>query len=381
MNIIELIESQLDDRFTTAAASETGLTAEETRTTTRAAIPALLAGLLGALSKPSGTKALGSIMKDQNMLGSVSSMLTGTGTQSMVGTGINGLTSLLGEGKLSSLVNAIGGFSGISQGQSRSLIGMLFPVVMGVLGRDQRGGTGNVDGITRLLKSQKQEIAEAMPAGVASSLRSSGMLDALDETPSRPRTAASATSTTTTADTAPRYAASTHRPVQKNRNWFWPIAAGLAALALVIWGLTQFGDDEPDTRIAADNTDETTQLAAVSPADIDLRVGGVDLRQRLTGVFDRASQSLRGVTDASSAEAAMPTLSEVNDDLDGMMPLVNQLPESARNAFADFARSGYGRLESEIDRIDSIPGIPDSVRQVIGEISGKLESFFARGRG
>src|SRR5690606_8392516 len=192
------------------------------------------------------------------------------------------------------------------------------------------------------------------------------------------RTTASATAASAS---TPRYAASMHRPVEKKRSWFWPIAAGLAALALVVWGLTQFTDDEPDRRIAADTSLETTQLAAVAPSDIDLRVGDVDLRQQLTGVFDRASQSLRGVTDAASAEAALPTLSELNDDVDNMLPLIDRLPESARNAFADFARSGYSRLETEIDRIESIPAIPDGVKQVVRDLSGKLESFFARGRG
>jgi len=39
------------------------------------------------------------------------------------------------------------------------------------------------------------------------------------------------------------------------------------------------------------------------------------------------------------------------------------------------------RLETEIDRIESIPAIPDGVKQVVRDLSGKLESFFARGRG
>src|SRR5690606_22770689 len=64
MNIIELIESQLDDRFTQTATRETGLSADQTRTATRAAIPALLASLLSAFSKPGGMKALGSLLKD-----------------------------------------------------------------------------------------------------------------------------------------------------------------------------------------------------------------------------------------------------------------------------------------------------------------------------
>lgn len=376
MNIIELIESQLDDRFTQAAASETGLSADETRTTTRAAIPALLASLLSAISKPAGSKALGSVLKDPSLLGNLSSMLTGSGTRSAAGTGIRALTSLLGEGKLSSLANAIGGFSGIGANQSRSLIGMLFPLVMGVLGREQRGGGGtpSVDGIARLLSSQKHEIANAMPAGLASSLRSTGILDALEDEPTR-RTAGTASTAST-----PRYETTTQRPAQRNRSWFWPVAAGVAALALVVWGLTRLGDDDEDTRIAADRDADTTDLAA-APPNVDLSVGGVDLRQELTSVVDRATQSLRGVTDATSAEAALPTLSELNDDLDNMTPMVDRLPEPARNAFADFARTSHGRLSGEIDRIESIPGVPENVKQVVREIGSKVEGFFTRGRG
>lgn len=375
MNIIERIESQLDDRFINAVSSETGLAPEETRTGTRAAIPALLASLLSATSKPAGAKALGSVLKEQNLLGNLSAMLTGSDTRSMMSTGVSALTSLLGEGKLSGLANAIGGFAGIGQSQSRSLIGMLFPVALGVLGQGQRG-TPSVDGILRSLRGQKNEIADAIPASVASSLHSTGLLDALEEGPAPRRQAASATATSaTSAAAAPRYASASPRPAERKRSRFWPIAAGLGVLALAAWGLTRFMDNEPDRR------SETTQVASLGASDIDLSVGNVDLREEMTSVVDRASQSLRGVTDADSARAALPTLTELNGDLDNMTPLVNRLPEPARNAFAQLARSGHGRLEGEVDRIQSIPAVPDNVKQVVRELSGKLESFFARGRG
>lgn len=386
MNIIERIESQLDDRFINSVSTETGLGREETKTTTRAAVPALLASLMSAISKPAGAKALGSALKDQNLLGNISSMLSGSdgsagsGTPSLMSTGVNMLTSLLGEGKLSGLANAVGSFSGIGQSQSRSLLGMLFPVALGVLGQGQ-GGTPSVDGILRTLKGQKNEIADAIPASVASSLHSTGLLDALEEERAPRRPAASATATSTASGTTPRYAAASQRPVERKRNWFWPVAASLGVLALAAWGLTRFMDDEPDRRIAADTDSETTQVAALPASDIDLRVGDVDLRQQMTSVVDRASQSLRGVTDADSARAALPTLTELNGDLNTMTPLVDRLPEPARNAFAQIARSGHGRLEAEVDRIESIPAVPDNVKQVVRELSGKLESFFARGRG
>ena len=383
MNIIERIESQLDDRFINAVSTETGLGPEETRTGTRAAVPALLASLMSAISKPAGAKALGSVMKDQNMLGNVSSMLTGSGTRSLMSTGVNALTSLLGEGKLAGLSNAIGSFAGVGPSQSRSLIGMLFPVALGVLGQGQRG-TPSVDGILRTLRGQRNEIADAMPASVASSLHSTGLLDALEEEPATRRSAASATATSTTSTTSattPRYATASTRPPERKGSRFWPIAAGLAVLALAVWGLTRFMDNEPDRQIAADRASESTQVAALGDSDIDLSVGNVDLRQQMTSVVDRASQSLQGVTDEDSARAALPTLAELNGDLDNMTPLVDRLPEPARNAFAQIARSGHGRLEAEVDRIESIPAVPDNVKQVVRELSGKLESFFARGRG
>src|SRR5690606_38220492 len=105
------------------------------------AVPALLASLMSAISKPAGAKALGSALKDQSLLGNISSMLSGSGgssSRSLMSTGVNLLTSLLGEGKLSGLANAIGSFSGVGQSQSRSLLGMLFPVALGVLGQGQR---------------------------------------------------------------------------------------------------------------------------------------------------------------------------------------------------------------------------------------------------
>src|SRR5690606_956655 len=155
-----------------------------------------------------------------------------------------------------------------------------------------RGEPRSADGIARLLSSQKHEIATAMPASVASSLRSTGMLDALDGDAQRPRAG-----TTRTAERASRHTADISRAPERKRNWLWPIAAAAAALALVVWGLNRVGDDEPERRIAAEDSDRPTQVAAVAPSDIDLTVGDVDLRESMTSVVDRASQSLRGVMD------------------------------------------------------------------------------------
>lgn len=418
MNIIELIMSRLDDRFFDDAAHETGLSAEQTRTTTRAAIPALLTGLVSAIRRPTGTGSLGTSSGDGNLFGglssTLSSTLTGSGARVSSADGLGAVTTMLGEGRLASIVNAISGHSGANASQSRSLLGMLFPAVMGILGREQRSGAGgsgasgamSLDGIARFLQGRRHEIAEALPAGVASSLRADGMLDDLEDEPGHDSAAAyrAGASRDTTArtgsargtagaprTTVPRHTATPLR-AEKDRNWFWPVAAGLAALALVVWGVTQLGDDEPDRTVTADTqapaaepavepADEPVQIAALPASERDLRVGNVDLGESLNDTVNQATATLSGISDEASAEAATPQLIALNEDLDALIPMADQLPESARSTFGSLAQDSYARVETEIDRIESLQAVPAATKDAARDLGSKLQSMFAPGRG
>ena len=53
-------------------------------------------------------------------------------------------------------------------------------MVVGALGQQQRSGGLDANGLANLLSSQKDQIAAAMPSGLANMMGARGMLDALD---------------------------------------------------------------------------------------------------------------------------------------------------------------------------------------------------------
>jgi hypothetical protein len=144
-------------------------------------VPALLAAFSGVAAKPGGSQILADAVKNQSgVLDNVMSMVGGGSPSSLVDRGSNMLASLLGSHDQSALAGAVGKFAGIGQSTGSSLIGMLAPVVMGVIGK-QIGSRGlDAGSVGGLLASQKEQIAQALPQGFGRLLGDTGILDSLD---------------------------------------------------------------------------------------------------------------------------------------------------------------------------------------------------------
>ncbi|HEX6999168.1 MAG TPA: DUF937 domain-containing protein [Gammaproteobacteria bacterium] len=379
INIIELVKDQIDDGFLDTAASVTGLDATRARSAVGGAIPAVLAGLVSATSKPSGRNALAAALQDQDpeLLDKLSSMRSGESRQSLIGSGLQSMTSLLGEGQLGRLASSLGGFAGIGQTGAKSLVGLVAPAVLGVIGREQKTRGLDINGVTDLLGQQRGNIASALPAGLASALGPTGLLDDSGQT-ARSTARAGAAS----ARTAARPMRASAAPPDRRRNWPIFVIAGLAALAVLAWALTRAPDRdravEPGPATAERGVDADRGQAAVPRAGTaSLMVGNVDVGQELTEITDGMSTTMRGVTDEASAEAALPMLSALGEQLDGLMPLVDRLPEHAKPAFTAMARDKATALRGEVDRISSMSGIPESVKSVVAMLHAKLDSLVA----
>ena len=100
------------------------------------------------------------------------------------------------------LIGAISKFTGLGQGASGSLLGMLAPIVMGTIGLHQSAaGALNAKGITNLFESQKDHIAAAMPSGFGNLLSGTGLLNSLGDA-ARTATAEGAEATRAATSTA-----------------------------------------------------------------------------------------------------------------------------------------------------------------------------------
>ncbi len=84
------------------------------------------------------------------------------------------LSSLLGDNFLQTLSSVIAQFSGLGQGDAKDLLGLLAPLVLGFLRREQVARGLDSRGLASLLATQRDNIRRAMPAEMATRLQDSG---------------------------------------------------------------------------------------------------------------------------------------------------------------------------------------------------------------
>ena len=148
-NLVSNITQILSSNLMTRVASSLGLDRAQVERALQAGVPALLAALSSLVSTPRGATALSAAVAQQQpgVLSSLASTIGGSGQKALIDTGASVLTSLLGSSTLSTLTNAVGQYAGIGDSGSKSLMGLLGPVVMGVLGQQQRASGLNSSGL------------------------------------------------------------------------------------------------------------------------------------------------------------------------------------------------------------------------------------------
>jgi len=158
-----------------------GLNRSDAQSGVSAVVPALLAAFSGLADKPGGAQSLVNTVKQQSgVLDNFAGMIGGNNLSSFIERGSSLLTSLLGSHDQSALTGAVARFAGLGQNKATSLLGMLAPVVMGLIGRQI--GTRGVDigSLTSLLASQKEQIAQALPNGMGELLDRTGLSSGLE---------------------------------------------------------------------------------------------------------------------------------------------------------------------------------------------------------
>jgi Bacterial protein of unknown function (DUF937) len=327
----------------------------------RAAIalgPAILGSLSHAASTPEGARKLANTVSQQSpsILDTLGSMIGGAGQQTLVKDGVNTLSLLLGGSGVSALAGAVGRLTGIPQGASSSLIGMLTPAVLGVLGKQQAAQGLDASGLARLLAAQKDNISAALPAGFGDMLRASGApgfatVGAQAPEPRRAPPAESASQSST---------------------WGWVLGA-VAAAALAWWffGPTRIAEQTKTT------PPPVVEQTKTPPAQVagNLSVDGVDLKSSLKTGIDGLKTTLQGISDAASAKAALPPLEKEGQQFDKLRDLAGKLPMDGKTAFAALVAQLRPSIDDLFNKVLAIPGVGDIAKPVIDGLRAKLDAL------
>ncbi len=219
-----------------------------------AGIPGVLAAFTSLVGRPGGTARLADAVTQQQP-GALANLAGAgvAGQRDMVDSGLGTLASLLGGSSTSTLAQAIGRYAGIGEVGSKGLLGLLGPLVLGVLGQQQRASGLDASGLGQLLQSQSGNIMRAMPQGFARQLNEAGIVD----TPV----------TSMTSSSRPRSESGAER------NWVMP---ALAVLALLGLGWYMFGRNHEQnvaTAPPATTSDQTGHPLMVSEVEAAQWIG------------------------------------------------------------------------------------------------------------
>jgi hypothetical protein len=362
MNLVDMILKLIGTGNTTNAISSVlGLNQDQTKRATIAAVPTLLAGLTHLSSTPQGAEQLSSAVsrQDTGLLDNLSDSISGQGI-SLADRGSDLLGSLLGGGTTSKLSGILSRFTGVGEGATGRLMGLLTPAILGVLGQQQRNQGLDASGLAHLLAGQKDNIRAAVPAGLGTMLSS--------VLPGASQLFETGRPTARTPEEAGRRTVGASAPLRKSSvlQWAIPLLLILGALGLFLFWSTR----HRAAREAA--------VAPRAPAERETRgapVAGV--ASEASQLITQATKVFGGIGDAASAQAAAPTLEDINGRLAGLRPLWDQLPSTARTSAQETLRPQVDRLKQAAQSVLDKPGVADAVRPQIEQIITNVDALAA----
>jgi len=379
-NFVSVVMQFLTPDMIAKIASALGLDRTVAQKAVGGAVPALLSSLADAATTPGGVRQLSNILAQQQSgsLDTIKNLLEGSSQdqKALAMTGAGLLSSLFGGGVFGTMAQAIAKFSGIDEGASQSMLGMLAPVVFGALGQQQRSAGLDAGGLASQLISQKDQIAAAIPSGLMDQLSAAGLVDKAE---GHMRSGAAATSAAggriigaseqkITGIGREAYATAGKTSSQLP---YW--LAGLAVLAGVAWFVVGRTGNE---RVAELPRPAATQPAGtVGMAAPNLTVGGVNLANEVNSSVGALRSALPGITDAASAQAALPSIQQATAQLNDVNTRAANLAPEGRIALAKLIAVATPSVNQMCDKALATPGVAAVAKPAIDELRSRLDTL------
>jgi hypothetical protein len=383
VNLVQMVMQLLTPDMIAKIASALGLDRSLVQKMINGAVPSLLASVADVASTPTGARQLANTLSQQqagSLEGLLAGLSQGSGRDALLNAGSNLLSGLFGGGALDTLSQAIGEFSGVTKGPSKELLSMLGPVVLGALGQHVRSNGLDASGLASLLSSQKQQIAAAIPSGLVDQLRTSGLIDDSKEKV-RGATATASAAGSRIAGTAERVAAAGNQAAYTGASGAaaqWPYwLLGLAVLAGLAWYAlgpqreTVAEAPRPTTAQPATTTQPAkTTVGVTSP---DVTVG--NLTSRINTSLDSLKSVLPSITDATTAQSALPKLKDTSAQLTDIGSLANKLTPEGKAAIAKLIAAATPAINEMCEKVVAMPGVGAVAKPAIDELRSKLDAL------
>ena len=241
IDLMDLVKGYLTPDVIQRAAGSIGESNSATQKALAGVVPTLVAGLANTASTSDGTQQLMRTLDagkfDGSALGNVASLFSGGATtQNTVSAGRGILDSLFG-GKVANISDVIARFAGIRPESASSLLAMVAPLALHVLGKQRASVGSSPAALTSLLGEQKNFLSGLLPAGLGSILGGSGLTGAVSGLGASAAATASGlgASAAATASRVTHDATSTLPPPYRPNRLSPFLIAGAIILAVLAW--------------------------------------------------------------------------------------------------------------------------------------------------
>lgn len=370
VNLVSLVMQSVPPDMVVRIASYAGLDRGITQKAIGGAIPALLAALADLTATPSGARQVFNLAQRQaDSVDSLKSLIGNVDQQPLVDGGSTMLSGLFGGSAPDAIGQAIGKFAGIGEGSGRKLIGMLAPLVLGVLGQQQRNGGLDAGGLASLLGSQREQIAAAIPSGLADQLSATGLMDKVTRSMRGNVEAPFATGPRPAGQVSESSRAARTASPMTSQLAFWVV--GLVILGGLVWYLLG--------RPASQMVSETPPPAQTQPERATVGVAPANVSERTMNLANQSVASLRsvlpGITDAASAQAALPKLHDAIEQLRAVKAQSADLGPEAKAALAKTIAAAKPPIDAMLDKVMANPDIAVITKPAIDTLRDQLNTL------
>jgi hypothetical protein len=343
VNLVDVLKNQLAGEVGKKLGGLVGANESEMGKILGAGLPSVLSGLGGMASSKSGADKLAKAIDgmDSSSFGDLGKMLGGGASA-----GGSMLSGLFGGSVVDGIASVVAKFTGINVTIVKTALGYLAPMVLGSVGASFKGAKPDGAGIAKLFSEQKSNIASAMPAGL--SLNSVPGFQAL---------------TGNVASTAAKAVEETGSGLGK---LLVPGAVIAALIAAALFFMNSGTKKPVDTAPKMNSADYQASMGQAKNAGVDA------VKTSVTGMMDGLFSSLDGIKDAAGAESAMPAIKEMASKVDGLGLSLKAIPEAQRSMIGDLIKTQLDKLNPIIERVTSLPGIGDSIKQLLMQLKEKL---------
>jgi hypothetical protein len=99
------------------------------------------------------------------------------------------------------------------------------------------------------------------------------------------------------------------------------------------------------------------------------------LSSDLSAAFSSLTETLTGVKDAATAEAALPKLGDISGKLDSAKTAMDKLSGDSKLILRSLIKTSLAKLKELTDKVVAIAGVPDQFKTVVNAIMGKLTTL------